>query len=430
MKELLTLSGLGVFAMLAEMFNLKRWLIFPIVLVGLSSCIAFSIHDYYSMEVLWGMLRMDKFAMLFNILMCSLAVLWLALSEEYFETKKSISDHYALICFILTGGLMMVSFLNLTILFLGIEILSISLYVLAGSQKSDVRSNEAAFKYFLMGSFASGFLLFGFALIYGVTGSLDIRTIGTKIGELFLTGESLPLLTMAVLMILVGIGFKVSAAPFHFWAPDVYQGSPTVITAFMASVVKTVAFGAFYRLFYLCFPSLHSSWADIVEVMIVLTLLIGNVSAVMQTDAKRMLAFSSVSNAGYMLFAMIAISSAAAQGLIFYSASYSLASITAFAVLYIVSLSRNGITDMSIFDGLGKTNPLLAAAMTLALLSMAGIPPLSGFMAKYFLFANAIHDGNMGLVLFAIAMSLIGVYYYFIIIIGMYFHEQIGRAHV
>ncbi len=428
MKELLTLAGLGIVIMLAEMLKLKKWLIFPLALAGLAGCIAFSIVDFNRMESLYGMMRLDSYAQAFNVVMCSVTLLWLALFENYFETKHSLTDQYALIFFALTGALMMVSFTNLTILFLGIEILSISMYVLAGSQKNDRGSNEAAFKYFLMGAFASGFLLFGFALIYGVTGSFDVKTIGLQINDFFLHKANLTILTIGVIMILVGLGFKSSSAPFHFWAPDVYQGSPTAITSFMATVVKTAAFGAFYRLFAICFPSLHHSWADLVSIMIVLTLLIGNLSALSQTDAKRMLAFSSVSNAGYMLFTIISVNSAASQSLIFYAASYSVASLCAFAVLFIVASARNGDSSFASFNGLGRTNPLLAGAMTLSLLSLAGIPPLSGFMAKYFIFANAIHEGDLGLMLFAVVASLVGVYYYFKIIISMYFETPVERG--
>jgi len=428
MKELLLLSGIGVLAMLTEIFQVKKW-VFPLVLVGLATVIALSITDFQyvlrggAVGTWYGMMEMDKFALAFNIVTCGIAMLWMMLSEGYFEERNSATDHYALVFFALTGALLMVSFTNLSMLFLGIEILSISMYVLAGSQKRDTRSNEAAFKYFLMGAFASGFLLFGFALVYGITGTFDVKLIGERIGDIYMRNGNLTILTVGVVMILVGMGFKISAAPFHFWAPDVYEGSPTVITAFMATVVKTAAFAAFFRLFSVCFPYLHHSWVDIVTVMLVLTLLIGNISAVMQWDAKRMLAFSSVANAGYMLFTIIATNNGNAyQSLLFYAVSYSLASLGTFGILYVVAGARGGATDVAAFDGLGKTNPLLAGAMTFCLLSLAGIPPLAGFMAKYFVFANAIHDGNIGLVLFAVVMSLVGVYYYFRIIVGMYFH--------
>jgi NADH-quinone oxidoreductase subunit N len=424
MKELLTLSGAGILAMLMEMFNLKKY-VFPVALVGLAASIGFSIIDWNNgQEVVYGMMRLDRFALAFNAVMCTTAIFWCMLSEQELERKNNIVDYFALLFFALTGALLMVSFTNLTLLFLGIEILSISMYVLAGSNKADTRSNESAFKYFLMGSFAAGFLLFGIALIYGMTGTFDTPAIALKVQDLFLHNTKMPLMTMGILMIIVGMGFKVSGAPFHFWAPDVYQGAPTMVTAFMATVVKTAAFAAFYRLFHDCaFPTIHGSWDDIIAGMVILSLMIGNISAVMQVDVKRMLAYSSISHAGYMLMAIMLSSTESSKNILFYTVSYSLASITAFAVLNSVSKSKKS-TSISAFDGLGKTNPLLAAAMSISLLSMAGIPPFAGFLAKYFMFKDVILNGHIWIVIFAITMSLVGVYYYFKLIIAMYFHPS------
>ena len=421
MKELLTLSLTGVFIMLADMLNIKR-VSFLLVLLGLATTISFCIYDFGIFQRITTMMAFDKYANAFTLVMCGATFLWLLMSEDYFSKMSVSTDRYALVMFILAGGFLMLSFTNLVVLFLGIEILSVSLYVLAGSNKSDISSNEAALKYFLMGAFASGFLLFGMALIYGYTGNLDLERVRYALSTKFATEGINPIVTIGTLMILIGIGFKISAAPFHFWAPDVYQGSPTPITAFMATIVKMVAFAALYRLFANYFAPAMDAWGDVVVAMSVLTLLIGNVSAVMQTDAKRMLAYSSISHAGYMLLAVVSANSESDNSILFYTAAYSVATILGFLVLYIVS-EKTGSTSISSFNGLGKKNPVLAGAMTLSLLSMAGIPPLSGFMAKYFIFANAISQGYMGLVLFAIAMSLVGVYYYFKIIIVMYFTE-------
>ena len=280
-------------------------------------------------------------------------------------------------------------------------------------------SNESAFKYFLMGAFASGFLLFGIALIYGATGTFDTLGIRSAMGELPKSG----LTSVGIIMIIIGMGFKIGAAPFHFWTPDVYQGAPTPITAFMATVVKTAAVASMYRLFITCFPGMGDVWQDVFAAMIVLTLLVGNIVAVMQHDAKRMMAFSSISHAGYMLFSIFLSSTESDNSILFYTVAYSLASIVGFTVIYAVQKAR-GTTSISAFNGLGKTNPLLAIAMTVALLSMAGIPPLAGFMAKYYIFINAIDQGFMPMVLFAIVMSLVGVYYYFKILIAMFLHED------
>jgi NADH-quinone oxidoreductase subunit N len=422
MKEILTLSLTGVFIMLADMLNIRR-ISFLLVLLGLATTMTFCIFDWGINQGIYNMMRFDNYANAFTLVMCGAALLWLLMSEDYFNKMPVSTDRYALVMFILAGGFLMLTFTNLVVLFLGIEILSVSLYVLAGSNKSDISSNESALKYFLMGAFASGFLLFGIALLYGYTGTLELERMRAILAENYAKEALSPMVTIGSLMILIGMGFKISAAPFHFWAPDVYQGAPTPITAFMATIVKMVAFAALYHLFAHYLSPAMSAWGDVIVAMSILTLLVGNVSAVMQTDAKRMLAYSSISHAGYMLLAVLSANKDSDNSILFYTAAYSVATILGFLVLYIVS-EKTGSTGVAAFNGLGKKNPVLAGAMTLSLLSMAGIPPLSGFMAKYFIFTNAISQGYLLLVLFAIVMSLVGVYYYFKIIIAMYFGEK------
>jgi NADH-quinone oxidoreductase subunit N len=421
MNEILSLSLTGIAIMIADILNLKKAAV-PLALIGLATTIGLCVFDWNTDTLWYRMVKTDNFALAFTVVMCSTALLWILMADDYMARLKSSTDRYALIMFTLVGAFCMVSFNNMVLLFIGIEILSVSLYVLAGSNKSDLNSSEAAFKYFLMGAFASGFLLFGIALIYGLTGSFDIIHIRQTIGKIDLVANK-GILTIGILMILIGMGFKISAAPFHFWAPDVYTGAPTPITAYMATVVKTAAIASLFRLFIIAFPQAMDVWLDVVVAMLVLSLLIGNVSAVLQHDAKRMLAYSSISHVGYMLLAVLCTNSTTDNNLLFYTAAYSVATIVAFMVLYLVS-QKKGTTAINAFDGLGKKNPLLAIAMTMSLLSMAGIPPMAGFMAKYFIFANALGEGHFGLVLFAIAMSLVGVYYYFKIIIAMFFHED------
>ncbi len=417
MKSLLLLSGLGVLALLAEIFNFKKRL-FPIVLIGIVAVIVAAIKDwstnihYYS-----EMMVFDNFAICFTVLIGVVSLLWFIFAQSYFQEETSVTDHFALILFTLVGTVCMVSYNNMVMLFLGIEILSLSLYVLAGSKKNDLLSNEAALKYFLMGSFATGFLLFGIALIYGTTGSFHLHKIAQFIAQ---NPSQLPTLFYSgVLLILVGMAFKVSAVPFHFWAPDVYQGSPTVITAFMSTIVKTAAFAAFFRLFSTCFSNVSGTWTDLVAFMCVATLLVGNITAIFQNSTKRMLAFSSVAHAGYMMIAIVSLSVQSGTSILFYAAAYSIASIAAFTVLY--NVMQGAGDSLESFNGLAKRNPLAAFAMTLALLSLAGIPPMAGFFAKYYLFLIAIEAHYTWLVLIAVIASLIGVYYYFRIIIAMYF---------
>jgi NADH-quinone oxidoreductase subunit N len=420
MKALALLSSLGLISLLAEIFSFKK-LLYPFVLIGIVATFIFNLTDWNTNITYFKMMHYDNYAVAFTSVILVIAFLWFLMSESYFKEETSLTDHFALILFALAGTVIMVSYTNMTMLFLGIEILSISMYILGGSKKDDLGSNEAAFKYLIMGAFATGFLLFGITLIYGSTGSFDLTEISN-----FVTSHqgTVPSIFYAgVLLMLIVLSFKVSAAPFHFWAPDVYQGAPTVITAFMATIVKTAAFAAFLRLFSTSFASVNDTWVNIVWVMAALTLLVGNITAVMQTSTKRMLAYSSVAHAGYMLLALLAGNSYSSSAILFYTTAYSIGSIATFCILNIITNAKGNDTVDS-FNGLGKSNPFLAFVMTIALLSLAGIPPTAGFFAKYYIFTAAFQSGFTGLVLIAIIASLVGVYYYFRIIIAMYFKES------
>lgn len=419
MKSLILLSGLGVISMFSEIFRVRKML-FPAMIVGLGIVIGFLFTEWNSNNTYYGMMSLDKFGIMFTAIILGTAILWLLGSESYFKEESSLTDHFSLVLFSLVGAMLMVTYTNLALLFVGLEILSISFYIMAGSRKDSILSNEAGFKYFMMGAFATGFLLFGIALVYGATGSFDIREIANAV-----SGNTPTMFYAGVIMMLIGMLFKLSAAPFHFWAPDVYTGSPIEVTALMATVVKTAAIGAFVRLFYGAFQEAAGTWTDIVLVVSILTLFVGNITAVFQQDAKRMLAFSSVSHAGYLLIAVVSLSLNAANAILYYSAAYSIASLAAFTVVAIV-INSKGDSLLSSFNGLGKKNPLVAVAMTVALLSLAGIPPVAGFFAKYFVFTSALENPGsryVWLVSLAVVSSLIGVYYYFKIIIAMFFRE-------
>ena len=444
MKTLYILSALGVIALLAEIFQsapilsrLKKILL-PIVLLGLLSAIAAAVKDwntnihYYS-----NMLTFDNYAILFTCVICGTAFLWFMMSEKFFKEESSKTDHYALVLFALCGAMIMVSYSNMVMLFLGIEILSIPMYVLAGSRKDDLSSNESALKYFLMGAFATGFLLFGIALLYGFFGTFDLHTIRTALSSSppsqgIEVGTEV-LLYAGIIFMLIGLSFKVSAVPFHFWAPDVYQGAPTQVTAFMSSIVKTAAFAAFLRLFMTCFSEVGNTWMNIIWIMSALTILLGNITAVYQNSVKRMLAYSSISHAGYMLLAILAMNDNSAGAVLYYAAAYSVSTIGAFTVLSIIenqqaaSSQQPAVVTFETLSGLAKRNKFLSFTMTIAMLSLSGIPPLAGFFGKYYIFTSALQnspDGSQGgyvwLVLIAVLGSLIGVYYYFRVIIKMY----------
>lgn len=424
MKGLLIISGLGILAMLAEIFKFKK-LLLPIVLLGIAGAYALNFMEWktgMSISYFDNMIGFDKPAIAFSGIILATAFFWFILANDYFEEDSNLVDHFALVLFALVGALMLTSFKNMTTLFLGVEIMSIPLYVLAASKKNDMKSNEAGFKYLIMGSFASGFLLFGIALIYGACGTFDLMAIRLYIAE---HATQLPLFFyVGVMLMLVAMCFKVSAAPFHFWAPDVYEGSPTLITALMSTVVKTAAFAAFMRLFLIGFGSINEVWTGALSVIVALSLIISNFSAAMQTSVKRMLAYSSISHAAFMLMIILANvrNNMSVDAIIYYSLAYSIGSIAAFGVLYNVT-RKQGNENMDAFNGLGKRNPALAACMTIAMLSLAGIPVTAGFFAKYFVFTTMIGTTYKWLLILAILTSAIGAYYYLKVIIAMYFQK-------
>jgi NADH-quinone oxidoreductase subunit N len=423
MNSLIILSVLGGIILFSEMLNYKRALL-ALTFIGLIaafvSCVfAWNSNLHYYNE----MMVVDNYAIAFTGLLIIITFLWFIMSPGFFHEPTSRADHFALIIFALIGGQLLTSYNNLLMLFLGIEILSIPMYILAGSNKSDLNSNEASLKYFLMGAFATGFLLFGIALIYGASGSFNLQKIAQFIS---LQQNAVPVMFIAgVVMMLIGLAFKVSAAPFHFWAPDVYTGSPTVVTAFMSTVVKTAAFAGFFRLFFTCFSTPAGLWSNTIWAFAALTIIIGNITAVYQSNFKRMLAYSSIAHAGYMLLAILALKGFAQSSILFYAAAYSLSSISSFAILLAVS-HVTGNDSIESFNGLAKKNPLLAFIVVVAMLSLAGIPPMAGFFAKYFIFTAALQQHYTGLVIIAVLGSLVGVFYYFRIIIALFKTETEG----
>ena len=311
----------------------------------------------------------------------------------------------------------MVSFGNLSMFFIGIEVLSIALYILAASNRLSVKSNEAGMKYFLMGSFASGIILFGICLVYGATGSFNVAEIydlsqGMGIPEWFYIGLT---------MIIIGMFFKIAAVPFHFWAPDVYEGAPALSTATMSTLAKVVAIATLFKLIISLNANVSEAFLTVVALISVLSMLVGNIMALRQNNVKRMLAFSGISHAGFMLMTLLTINNSAGT-LLYYTCAYALAGIASFAVIIMVTRDKDN-EDIINFNGLGKTNPLMAAILTGSLLSMAGIPIFAGFFAKFMLFVNTIEAGYIWVVIIAVISSIISVGYYFKLILAMYTRE-------
>lgn len=419
MNSLYVICGLGIVALLAEITSLRKRLT-AVLMTGLVVSAGLVVLDWGTDATYFsGMIVVDNFSLAFTALISIVSVLWFWMCSDYFKDVHQ-TDKSALVLFAIAGAVVMASFNNMAMLFLGIEILSISLYTLAGSRKGSLFSNEAAFKYFLMGSFATGFLLLGIALVYGATGSFQIDVISDFI---MIHKDALPTFFYAgVILMFIGLAFKISAVPFHFWAPDVYSGSPTSVTAFMSTVVKIAAIAAFYRVFSFAFAEIEASWLIMIQVVCVATLIVANVTAVYQQDVKRLLAYSSVGHVGYILLGFLADPITSSSLVLYYLSAYAVSSLAAFGVLAIIE-KEQGSLSIETFNGLFKRNPFVAVAMTIALLSLAGIPPLPGFFGKYMVFALAVENGFTGLVVVAVITSLIGAYYYFRIIIAMFMKE-------
>lgn len=420
MNIIITISITAFIVLYAGLFKAKKALL-PLTVVGLLTALGFTIGAWNGHAIHFGMMQTDNFALAFSGVCIIGTLLIFLLTQNYFHAKSdNIAEYYTLILFALAGMIMMVSYKNMAMLFVGLEIMSVSLYILAGIRKRDFASNEASLKYFLMGAFSTGFLLFGITLIYGATGSFDLDKI-----QAYLVDNSKaisPIFYPGIILMMIGLCFKVGAAPFHFWTPDVYEGSPTLITTFMSTVVKTAGFAAFLRLFSDAFAPLHDFWVAPLIVIVCLTLFIGNITALFQKNFKRMLAYSSISHAGYLLFSLIVLSANSENNVLVYAAAYTFASIIAFAVLILVK-QKTGSDSFESFNGLGRKNPLVALSLTVAMLSLAGIPLTAGFIGKYLMFLNVMGEYQMLLVAFAILNALVGFYYYFKVIVAMWFKE-------
>lgn len=436
MIALFIICGLGILAMISEILKFKQ-LLFPVVILGVAGALVANVLEWnnpVSISYFENMISFTKPSLVFSSVILVTVLLWFVLAREYFEKGLHLVDHYVLVLFSISGAMILTAFTNMATLFLGIEILSIPLYILAASQKHNAASNEAGFKYLIMGAFSSGFLLFGITLVYGATASFDLGTIKTVIDA---NAENLPgFFYVGVVMILVVMLFKISVAPFHFWAPDVYDGSPTLITALMSTVVKTAAFAALIVLFLVTFQSVSEVWTPILASVIAISLVISNITAARQSSVKRMLAYSSISQASFMLMVILANNNLnmSFDALLYYSLAYSLGSLVAFGILYHVA--KNSDNEFESFKGLLKRSPAAAICMTIAMLSLAGIPITAGFFAKYFVFVTLLDTTNVWLMVIAILSAAVGATYYLKVIITMFTDSDktsevsIGKSHM
>lgn len=362
------------------------------------------------------LLNADSFSLTFISLMLFCTLIYFLLSGSAIEkVGTQVAEYFALIFFVLCGIAISVTYKSLLMLFIGVEIISIPLYILTASDKRNLKSNEAALKYFLMGSFSTGIMLLGIAFLYGGSTNATFNIDQLNLG----LGAFSSWTGMGLVFILISLAFKVSAAPFHFWTPDVYDGAPTVFTSFMSTIVKAAVFVAFIRLFEHSFGAIQDQWQKLISFLIVATLFIGNLTAVFQQSVKRMLAYSSIAQAGFMLFAIFALNTKAKEGLLLYSVAYSIATIGLFGIL-------TKMDDYTIdgFNGLSKRNPTMAIAATVFLLSLTGVPLTAGFQSKFFMLMAAVDNGHqIWLVILAVLFAAVSAYYYFRVIQAMFFKE-------
>jgi NADH-quinone oxidoreductase subunit N len=423
-------------ALLVLMFDLvsdeeNKTSVATLSIIGLVGSLIFSIlmwEGNVSAYAFDRMIVVDRFTLLFNSLFIVAALITILISINYIrEEGINYGEYYALVLLATVGMMLMAKANDLIIVFLGLETLSIAIYVLVGFLRTNVKSNESSLKYFLLGAFSSAFLLYGIALVYGATGTTKLTGIARYIDN---TPHILsnPLLLAAAGLLMVGFGFKVALVPFHMWTPDVYEGAPTSITAFMSVGVKAAAFSAFLRVFLSSFTPLRADWTMILWILAVLTMTLGNIVAISQENIKRMLAYSSIAHAGYILVAMTAGGDLATPSIIYYLMAYTLMNLGAFVVVILYSKKGEENILISDYAGAGFKYPFLSVTMTIFMFSLAGIPPLAGFVGKFYIFSAAVKQGFIWLAIIGVLNSLVAVYYYLRITVIMYMKEPVKEV--
>jgi NADH-quinone oxidoreductase subunit N len=371
-----------------------------------------------------GMLAIDGFSRFFSILVLGVGIVIAFMSIPALKDEGlDEAGYYSLILLSTVGMLLMVQGLDLIVIFLGLETLSIAVYVLAGYRKRSKLSAESGLKYFLLGAFAAAFLLYGIALLYGATGSTNVGVIARYIEAQGLVED--PLVLIGMVLVLVGMGFKLALVPFHSWTPDVYEGAPTAVTAFMAVGVKAAAIGAFVRIFGGALFPLEVEWKDLFWFLAVITMTLGNIVALSQTNIKRMLAYSSIAHAGYMMIGIVAGGEAGWSAVLFYMVAYAFMNLGAFAIVLFYGQKEEAHVEIADYAGLGFRYPVLGVAMAIFVFSLAGFPPLAGFVGKFYIFSAAIKSGYIWLTIIGVLNSLISVFYYFRVTIVMYMKEPV-----
>ncbi len=407
---------LVVDATLKKPANVVYWL----TLLGLVVTGALTVNTYFaSGDAFNGMVFTGRFPAFFEVVFVLSAGLSVLLSKPYLEKEEvHYGEYYSLVVFATVGMMLMASARDLMVLFLGLELMSISLYVLAGFVRRDTKSNEASLKYFLLGAFATGFFLYGISLVYGASGTTNLAVI---FGE-FASIQGDPLLWIGAALILVGLSFKISAVPFHMWVPDVYEGSPTTISGFMSTGGKAAGFAALVIVFSY---SIRPTWQFqlVIAYLAAFTMVLGNLIALVQQNIKRMLAYSSIAHAGYALVGIASANSLGRTGVLYYMLAYTFMQIGAFGVVSVLESKEGKYLKISDYEGLAYRHPFIAALMALFMFSLAGLPPFAGFFGKYYLFASAVTANMTWLAIIGVLASVVSVYFYINVVVNMYFKD-------
>lgn len=425
----LLLVGVGLLLLGCDLFFVKRRSLLPWITVTGTISSLILLHFSSGAIIFNGMYHVDGYSVFFKSVCLLGVVITVLLSERYLETVKlRQGEYYSLLIFATVGMMAMISAGDLIVVYLGLELMALSVYCLVGLLKHDTRSNEAALKYFLMGAFSSGILLYGISLIYGLTGTTDLTLVAQRLVTLDLLDNRL--LIMGLGLVLVAFCFKVATAPFHMWAPDVYEGAPSSITAFMSVAPKAASLAVLGRVFIMGFSDSHVYWGPAIAGIALLSMAIGNIVALSQTSLKRMLAYSSIAHAGYALLGILAASGEGLSATMFYMLTYAFMSMGIFGILILLCNDKRRGEQIDDYRGLAKNNPLLAALMLIFLLSLTGLPPTGGFIGKLYLLIAAIHAGYTWTVVIAMIFSVISAYYYLRVVRYMYTCDPVSESTV
>lgn len=418
----------GLVVLLAEAFRGRneRMPLGGLAIIGLAGAGAASILLWDRNATSFGVVTADNFALFINLVLVLVGIFTVIFSADTIERDGiPAGEYYGILLFSIVGMMLMGQATDLLLIFLALETMSMGVYVLTAIQRDRAQSTEAGFKYFLLGSFASAFFLYGIAFLYGVTGSTSLERVGTVIAAQSMSGN--PMILLGVGLLLVGFAFKIAAVPFHMWSPDAYEGAPAVVTGFMSTGVKAAAIAAFARVFLSALEPMITSWTPVLWAIAALTMVVGTVVGVAQTSLKRMLAYSSIAHGGYLLLGILAANDVGKAAILYYLAAYALTNLGAFGIIALLGSKDRPNDDLRDYAGLWHTHPALASLMTFFLLSLGGFPPTAGFIAKWYVFSAAVGAGYYGLAIIGVLSSVVSVYYYLRIVVMMYMSERDAR---